>query len=74
LRAEVTLVEPMGNEQIVYVALAGGERMVAVASPEPAIAPGANVAIRVRAEAVHIFDADSGVRLGCHQGSTNGTR
>ncbi len=63
LRAEVTLVEPMGNEQIVYVSLPGGERLVAVAPPEPLIPPGTNVAIRVKRDAVHLFDAVSGLRI-----------
>jgi ABC-type sugar transport system ATPase subunit len=31
LRAELGVVEPMGNEQIVYLTLPGGERAVAVA-------------------------------------------
>ncbi|MBA3343099.1 MAG: ABC transporter ATP-binding protein [Gemmatimonadaceae bacterium] len=65
LRAEVTLVEPMGNEQIVYVSLPGGERLVAVASPEPQIKPDTTVAIRVRRDAVHVFDAEIGTRLDC---------
>jgi multiple sugar transport system ATP-binding protein len=64
VRAEVTLVEPMGNEQIVYVSLPGGERLVAVALPEPPIRPGTIVALRVRGDAVHVFDASSGARLG----------
>jgi len=64
LRAEVTLVEPMGNEQIVYASLPGGERLVAVAQPEPPITPGTIVALRVRGDAVHVFDAASGARLG----------
>ncbi|MBA2707038.1 MAG: sn-glycerol-3-phosphate ABC transporter ATP-binding protein UgpC [Gemmatimonadaceae bacterium] len=65
LRAEVTLVEPMGNEQIVYVSLSGGERLVAVAPPEPPMKPGGRVAIRAKRDAVHLFDAKNGVRLSC---------
>ena len=63
LRAEVTLVEPMGNEQIVYVSLPGGERLVAVAPPEPLIRPATTVAIRVRQDALHFFDAETGMRI-----------
>jgi multiple sugar transport system ATP-binding protein len=63
LRGEVGVVEPMGNEQIVYVTLSGGDRLVAVAPPQQQVAPGDVVAIRVRPEGVHIFDAESGRRL-----------
>ena len=63
LRAEVGVVEPMGNEQIVYVTLPGGERAVAVAPVQPRIAAGNNVTIRVRPEGLHVFDAASGVRI-----------
>ena len=65
LRAEVAVVEPMGNEQIVYATLPGGKRVVALAPPEPAIKPESVVAIRVRTDAVHVFDAASGDRLAC---------
>ncbi|MFN2637280.1 MAG: ABC transporter ATP-binding protein [Gemmatimonadaceae bacterium] len=62
-RGEVGVVEPMGNEQIVYITLSGGNRIVAVAQPEISIRPGDVVSIRVRPEGVHIFDAESGLRL-----------
>jgi multiple sugar transport system ATP-binding protein len=63
LRGEVGVVEPMGNEQIVYVTLSGGDRLVAVAPPQQQVAPGDTVTIRVRSEGVHIFDAETGGRL-----------
>jgi multiple sugar transport system ATP-binding protein len=63
IRAEVAVVEPMGNEQIVYTTLPGGKRLVAVAPPDPVIIPGAIVTMRVKRDAVHVFDAESGVRL-----------
>ena len=62
-RAEVAVVEPMGNEQIVYVTLSGGDKVVAVAPPQDLIKPGDIVSIHVRPEGVHIFDAESGKRL-----------
>jgi len=62
-KAEVGVVEPMGNEQIVYVTLSGGDRLVAVAPPQHLIKPGDIVSIRVRPEGVHIFDAESGERI-----------
>jgi multiple sugar transport system ATP-binding protein len=63
LRAEVGVVEPMGNEQIVYVTLAAGERAVAVAPVQPRITAGENVTIRVKPEGLHVFDAASGIRV-----------
>jgi multiple sugar transport system ATP-binding protein len=62
-KAEVGVVEPMGNEQIVYVTLGGGDKLVAVAPPQDIIKPGDIVSIRVRPEGVHIFDAESGRRI-----------
>lgn len=63
IAAEVAVVEPMGNEQIVYTTLEGQQRLVAVAPPEPAIKPGTRVTMRVKRDAVHIFDAATGMRL-----------
>jgi len=63
IRAEVGVVEPMGNEQIVYVTLPGGERAVAVAPVQPRITAGENVTIRVHREGLHVFDATSGARI-----------
>ena len=63
LRAEVGVVEPMGNEQIVYVTLSGGDRLVAVAPPDQRVTPGDVVSIRVRPEGIHMFDAGTGARL-----------
>jgi len=62
-KAEVGVVEPMGNEQIVYVTLSGGGRLVAVAPPQELIKPGDIVSIRVHPEGVHIFDAETGSRI-----------
>jgi multiple sugar transport system ATP-binding protein len=62
-KAEVGVVEPMGNEQIVYVTLSGGDKLVAVAPPQNLIKPGDVVSIRIRPEGAHIFDAVSGKRI-----------
>jgi multiple sugar transport system ATP-binding protein len=64
LRAEVGVVEPMGNEQIVYLTLSAGGRVVAVAPVQPRITPGEKVSIRVRPEGLHVFDALTGKRIG----------
>jgi multiple sugar transport system ATP-binding protein len=63
LRAEVGVVEPMGNEQIVYLTLPAGGRAVAVAPVQPRIVPGEKVSIRVRPEGLHVFDAQTGKRI-----------
>ncbi|MFN2602464.1 MAG: ABC transporter ATP-binding protein [Gemmatimonadaceae bacterium] len=65
LRGEVAVVEPMGNEQIVYATLPEGKRVVALAPPEPALRAGANVSIKVRKDALHVFDAQNGSRMRC---------
>src|SRR5256714_4641065 len=58
-RAEVGVVEPMGNEQIVYVTLSGGDKLVAVAPPAEIIRPGDTVSIHIRHERGHVLDAES---------------
>ena len=63
IHGEVGVVEPMGNEQIVYVTLPSGERAIAVAPVLPRILAGENVTIRVKAEGLHVFDAESGRRI-----------
>ncbi|HST07346.1 MAG TPA: sn-glycerol-3-phosphate ABC transporter ATP-binding protein UgpC [Gemmatimonadaceae bacterium] len=62
-RGEVGVVEPMGNELIVYVTLSGGDRLVAVAPPNAMIRPGDTVSVRVRPEGVHVFDGETGRRI-----------
>jgi multiple sugar transport system ATP-binding protein len=64
-RAEVAVVEPMGNEQIVYATLPDGKRLVAIAPPELSIKPGETVGVGIKSDAVHIFDAESGNRVRC---------
>jgi len=63
ISAEVAVVEPMGNEQIVYVTLPSGERLVAVAPVQPRIKAGENVALVLKPQGVHLFDSASGARI-----------
>lgn len=65
LRGEVAVVEPMGNEQIVYATLPEGKRVVALAPPEPELRAGTNVSIRVRQDSLHVFDQATGARVNC---------
>jgi multiple sugar transport system ATP-binding protein len=62
-RGEVSVVEPMGNELIVYITLPGGDRLVATAPPQAPIRPGDTVSVRVLPEGAHLFDAESGKRV-----------
>jgi multiple sugar transport system ATP-binding protein len=63
VRGEVVVVEPMGSEQVVYMMLPGGSRVIAVVPSEPAVKAGEPIAIRVRGEAGHLFDTETGKRL-----------
>ena len=63
VRAEVAVVEPMGNEQIVYMTLPGGERVVAVAPVQPRINPGETFSVRVKPEGLHVFAGEAGTRI-----------
>jgi multiple sugar transport system ATP-binding protein len=62
-RAEVAVVEPMGSEQVVYAILPSGSRLIAVAPATPIVKAGETISIRVKGEAGHLFDPDSGNRL-----------
>jgi multiple sugar transport system ATP-binding protein len=62
-RGEVSVVEPMGNELIVYITLPAGNRLVATAPPNAGIRPGDTVSLRILPEGVRLFDADSGRRI-----------
>jgi hypothetical protein len=53
----------MGNEQIVYVTLPSGERLVAVAPVQPRIKAGENVTLVLKPKGVHLFDAGTGARI-----------
>jgi multiple sugar transport system ATP-binding protein len=64
IKGEVSVVEPMGNEQILYLTLSAGGRAVAVAPVQPRLSAGERVTIRVRVQGLHVFDAQSGNRLG----------
>ena len=60
--ADVLLVEPTGSSTQLMLEL-GGSRMVCVVQDRPSIAPGSKVAISVDPSNIHLFDAESGVRI-----------
>jgi multiple sugar transport system ATP-binding protein len=60
---EVLLVEPMGSETQVTVRL-GETRVLCLFRERVALAPGSTIRLLPAVEAVHLFDAQSGERLG----------
>ena len=62
-RAVVSLVEPLGSEQIVHLTVDGGGNLVAVVGSELAPRIEEVVSVRVPARATHLFDPVSGARL-----------
>jgi ABC-type sugar transport system ATPase subunit len=67
LTVRVDLVEPLGRETLLHVAplpaQPGETALRVVAPPDPALAAGQTLGLRVRAGAIHLFDPASGDRL-----------
>jgi multiple sugar transport system ATP-binding protein len=63
-RGVVSLVEPLGSEQIVYVTVAGGADFVAAVGAEATPRVDDPVSVTIPPAAVHLFEADSGRRIG----------
>ncbi|TDD37470.1 ABC transporter ATP-binding protein [Saccharopolyspora elongata] len=62
IRAVVTAVENLGNEEVAYCEV--GASVIAVRGPRPlGLSSGARVGLAVRAEHLHLFDPGSGRRL-----------
>ncbi|OAM77104.1 ABC transporter ATP-binding protein [Devosia elaeis] len=61
-RGQVQLVERLGNETIIRIALSDGVEITAALPGQGAFAIGSTIALGLRPEAAHIFDA-SGMRL-----------
>jgi multiple sugar transport system ATP-binding protein len=59
----VELLEPMGNEIFVH-ARRGRHTVVARVPPQPLPAPGESISLRVETERTHLFDAETGERIG----------
>jgi multiple sugar transport system ATP-binding protein len=62
LAGEVSLVEPMGNHQVVWLRCAG-HTLAALDHDARSFAPGQRVHVGIDAARVSLFDPDSGVRL-----------
>ncbi len=63
LRLTVTLVERLGNEQILHLALPEGGELLAAARADPPIQPGDVVPLGIPTAAVHLFDSATADRL-----------
>jgi multiple sugar transport system ATP-binding protein len=62
LRLPVTLVERLGNEQILHLALPQGGELLAAARADPPIQTGDVVPVGIPAGAVHLFDSETADR------------
>jgi multiple sugar transport system ATP-binding protein len=63
-RGVVSLVEPLGSEQIVYVTVPGGNDFVAAVSSEATPRVDDAVSLTIAPGAMHLFDPETGGRLG----------
>jgi multiple sugar transport system ATP-binding protein len=59
----VSLIEPLGSEQLVYVNVAGGNDFVAAAGPDTAARVDQRVCLRFAPSALHFFDPSNGGRI-----------
>jgi ABC-type sugar transport system ATPase subunit len=62
-RGVISLVEPLGSEQIVYVTVPGGTDFVAAVGSESSPHVDDPVSLTIPEAAIHLFDAESGRRL-----------
>ena len=63
-RGVVSLVEPLGSEQIVYVTVPGGTDFVAAVGAEATPRVDDAVSLTIPPPAIHLFEAESGRRIG----------
>jgi multiple sugar transport system ATP-binding protein len=64
--AHVDIIEPRGNELVVHLVLASGNRqheLTIVMPPEAEIRANDQIGLRFQRERLHFFDPDSGARL-----------
>jgi multiple sugar transport system ATP-binding protein len=63
VRAEVSVIEPTGSETQVFAKL-GSQKIVGVFRERVAVKPGESLPIMPNLASVHLFDAETGARLG----------
>lgn len=59
IKAEVSVVERMGHELIVYATLTDDSEIVSRLDPRATIAPGETIALQLDSHRIHLFDCDS---------------
>jgi len=57
------LIEPLGDESLVFFEFGGVASLVAKVDPETALRPGDNLTFGFNPAGYHVFDAQTGVRL-----------
>ncbi|GGK84593.1 ABC transporter ATP-binding protein [Haloarcula sebkhae] len=63
-KAEVTVTEPMGDEQLLTVQLAGDSKELAVRAPfDVAVSRGDTIWLGVSADSAYVFNAETGARI-----------
>ena len=62
-RGVVSLVEPLGSEQIVYVSVPGGHDLVAAVPPDVTPRVDESVSLNIAPTALHLFDPETGERV-----------
>jgi multiple sugar transport system ATP-binding protein len=62
VKAEVSVIEPMGSETQLFAKL-GGDKIVGVFRERISVRPGETVAVTPNVAAVHLFDSATGARL-----------
>ncbi|MBT9310986.1 ABC transporter ATP-binding protein [Leptothoe kymatousa] len=59
IQAEVSVVETMGHERIVYAALSREEEIVARLDPRANLTPGETINLQIDSDRIHLFDPDT---------------
>jgi multiple sugar transport system ATP-binding protein len=62
VKAEVSVIEPMGSETQLFAKL-GGDKIVGVFRERISVRPGETVSVTPNVAAVHLFDSATGARL-----------
>ena len=63
IHTTLEVIEPMGNEIVVYARTEDGSRLVARVEPQPLPEPGENLGLALRTDSLHLFDPDTGISL-----------
>ncbi|MGD1853318.1 MAG: ABC transporter ATP-binding protein [Leptolyngbyaceae cyanobacterium] len=59
IKAEISVIELMGHELIVYATLANGSEVVARLDPRATVTPGETVVLQIDSHRIHLFDRET---------------